>query len=302
VDLGDTFMTERHADRQAAARQYLAQRYYFGLLAQSAPLFLALGNHDGEGARRQRGVEEPSAWALAMRTRYFPNPVPDAFYTGNTSPGPQAHLLQDYYASRWGDALLIVLDPFWYSDRRGGVDGWSWTLGRDQYQWLDRTLAKSDARFTFVFIHHLVGGADRQARGGAEASRLFEWGGLNADGTPGFNARRPGWAVPIHDLLVKHGVTAVFHGHDHLHARQERDGIVYQEVPQPGDGRGGSARSAGEYGYKSGVILAGTGYVRVRVAPEAGLVEFVDTGNAASPARVADRCPIIPAVRPAGPR
>jgi hypothetical protein len=302
VDLGDTFMTERHPDRASAARQYLAQRYYFGLIAHAAPLFLALGNHDGEDARRQRGGEDSSGWALAMRVRYFPNPAPDAFYSGNRATGPQGNLLQDYYAWSWGDARFIVLDPFWYSDRRGGDDGWGWTLGPDQYQWLVRTLAKSDARFTFVFIHHLVGGADRQARGGAEASRAFEWGGMNADGTPGFSARRPGWAAPIHDLLVKHGVTAVFHGHDHLHARQERDGIIYQEVPQPGDGRGGSAKSAGEYGYKSGVILAGTGYVRVRVAPEAGFVEFVDTGNAALPARVADRGPFMPAVRPAEPR
>ena len=27
---------------------------------------------------------------------------------------------------------------------------------------------------------------------------------------------------------MKHRVAAVFHGHDHLYARQERDGVVYQ--------------------------------------------------------------------------
>ena len=151
-------------------------------------------------------------------------------------------------------ALFVVLDPFWYSNRRGGDDGWAWTLGQEQYQWLARTLAQSDARFTFVFIHHLVGG-DQQARGGAEASRSFEWGGANADGTPGFAFRRRGWELPVHNLLVKHRVTAVFHGHDHFYAHQERDGVAYQEVPQPGDARGGSARAAGEYGYTAGTMF-----------------------------------------------
>jgi hypothetical protein len=40
IDLGDTFMTEKHPSREEAAKQYLAQRYYFGQLCQSAPLFL----------------------------------------------------------------------------------------------------------------------------------------------------------------------------------------------------------------------------------------------------------------------
>jgi hypothetical protein len=75
VDLGDTFMTERHPDPASAARQYLAQRYYFGLVAHAAPLFLALGNHDGEGAPRQRRGGDSSARALAMRLRHFPNNI-----------------------------------------------------------------------------------------------------------------------------------------------------------------------------------------------------------------------------------
>ena len=44
---------------------------------------------------------------------------------------------------------------------------------------------------------------------------------------------RPGWPAPIHQLLVQHRVSAVFHGHDHLYVNQQLDGIVYQEVPQP---------------------------------------------------------------------
>jgi hypothetical protein len=55
IDLGDTFMTDKHPSRDSAAKQYLAQRYYLGLIGQSAPVFLVLGNHDGEDGKLLRG-------------------------------------------------------------------------------------------------------------------------------------------------------------------------------------------------------------------------------------------------------
>jgi hypothetical protein len=82
--------------------------------------------------------------------------------------------------------------------------------------------------------------------------------------------------MPIHDLLVKHGVSAVFHGHDHLYVHGQRDGIHYQCVPQPGN-LGGNTRSASHYGYASGVIHGSPGHVRVRVSPEKSKIEFVRT-------------------------
>jgi predicted phosphodiesterase len=278
VDLGDTFMTEKHDSRENAARQYMAQRYYFGELCQSAPLFLVLGNHDGESPRgRDSDADSLAVWSNAMRNRYFPNPVPDRFYTGNTAKHPEAGLLRDYYAWQWGDTLLVVLDPFWFTQKqRGKSDNWKRTLGAEQYRWLKGTLEASRAKFKLVFIHHLVGGADEQSRGGVEAASLFEWGGKNADGTDGFKQNRPGWPTPIHQLLVQNHVAIVFHGHDHLYAKQDLDGIVYQEVPQPGDPKG-STRSAAEYGYKSGVILGSSGHLRVAISASQATVDYVRT-------------------------
>lgn len=276
IDLGDTFMAEKHKDRDSALRQYLAQRYYFGSLCHSAPLFLVLGNHDGECPQGPgREPEGLASWSNAMRKRYFPNPVPDGFYGGNGTRHAEDGLLEDYYAWEWGDALFVVLDPFWYSQRqRGGENGWKRTLGTEQFQWLKRTLEGSRAMFKFVFIHHLVGGLDRNARGGAEAAAFYEWGGRSADGTDGFAEHRSGWPSPIHRLLVENRVNAVFHGHDHFYARQELDCIVYQEVPQPGDPQGGT-RNAADYGYKSGEFLGSSGHLRVYVSPEKALVQYV---------------------------
>jgi hypothetical protein len=262
VDLGDTFMTEKHTNRAAAAQQYADQQRYFALLG--APAHLVIGNHDGEDGRYLNGTTNNLAvWSRAMRIKYFPEPfAPDG---------------RNYYAWETNNALFIVLDPFWFSPRaRRNDDNWFRTLGKEQYDWLRRTLETSKAKFKFVFIHHLVGGADRQGRGGVEAAPFYEWGGRNADGTDGFAAHRPGWAMPIHQLLVTNHVSAVFHGHDHLYVKQDLDGIVYQECPQPGAPRG-NTRSAAEYGYKSGVILGSSGYLRVNVATESAKVEYVKT-------------------------
>lgn len=294
VDLGDTFMTDKRSDFHDALPQYDAQRYYFGRLCASAPLFMALGNHDGEAGWAARGDGDIATWSYARRTERFPPPVTGAgFYAGQTALRGEggARRGNHYYAFTWGDAQCIVLDPFWstMNKPRGGRNAsegvetkelvptdssWERTLGREQYDWLKATLEASSPRYRFIFLHHLVGGLGREGRGGVEASPFFEWGGKNADGSAGFADHRPGWPMPIHELLVKHGVAAVFHGHDHLYVKSERDGLIYQCVPQPGNPNGGT-RSASEYGYVSGEILGSPGHLRVRVSPEATTVDFV---------------------------
>jgi predicted phosphodiesterase len=256
IDLGDTTMVDKFgAFYTRAESQYRAQRYYMGRIAHSVPIFMVLGNHDGERGERPDMAE----WSMARRHRYFPNPT-----DGNDK--------HSHFAFEWGSALFIGLDPFWATTKRG-ASGWDMTLGETQYRWLEKTLAGSRAALRFVFIHHLVGGLGRDARGGAKPAAYMEWGGKNADGSEGFEANRPGWGMPIHDLLVQHGVNIVFHGHDHLFVREERDGVVYQEVPQPGHPSGGT-RSAEEYGY-GGVILGSSGHLRVEVESGGARVDYV---------------------------
>lgn len=272
IDLGDTWMTDKYRpDFKESLKQYIAQRYYFGLLCHSSPLFLTLGNHDGESGRgnNRSGEESMINWATATRKNYYANPQPNSFYSGSED--------ENYYAWEWGDALFIVLDPFRYTkDQRSP---WQRTLGEKQYNWLKETLQESKASLKFVFIHNLVGGADNKGigRGGAEAAKFFEWGGWNADSTKGFTANRLGWDKPIHDLLVKNKVNAVFHGHDHLFVKQELDGIVYQTLPQPGAMQYGNINSAKEYGYNSGNILNAPGYLRITVEKGETQVEYVQT-------------------------
>jgi hypothetical protein len=81
--------------------------------------------------------------------------------------------------------------------------------------------------------------------------------------------------MPIHQLLVQNKVNAVFHGHDHLFVKQDLDGIVYQEVPQPSTARYDVTSNAKEYGYVSGDVLGGPGHLRVTVSPSNVKVEYV---------------------------
>lgn len=280
IDLGDTWMTDKYlTDYKESLKQYIAQRYYFGRVCKSASLFSVLGNHDGESGQpsKKQGPGNMTAWATATRKQYYINPFPDNFYSGNPEKENDGGYTENYYAWEWGKVLFIVLDPFRYTT--GNKNSWQRTLGEQQYNWLKKTLQGTKAAFKFVFIHNLVGGADLKGRGrgGAEAAKFFEWGGQDTSGKNTFAANRPGWDKPIHDLLVSNHVNIVFHGHDHFFAKQDLDGIVYQLVPQPGDFRYGNTNSSLEYGYKSGKILNGPGYLRIKIEEQKAAVEFIQT-------------------------
>jgi hypothetical protein len=197
---------------------------------------------------------------------------------GNDEPHAVAGLLQNYYAWMWGDALFVVLDPYWTSTAsHGDGAGWHLTLGKRQYDFLTRTLRGSKAKHKFVFIHQLLGGLDESGRGGVEAANFFEWGGCELNGDRTFDRERAGWAMPIHQLLVETGVRIVFHGHDHFYAKQDKDGIIYQLVPQPAH-RNFKQDHAKEYGYRAGEFLPSCGHLRVAVSPQEIRVAYIRAG------------------------
>jgi hypothetical protein len=279
IDLGDTFMSEKvsNAKYDDIVGRYLELRSYFSLISHSVPLFLVIGNHDGEQGRSLNGTANNiTVWATNLRKLYYPNPIPDNFYTGNTIIEDFVGLPQDYYAWEWGDALFIVLDPYRYTIPKSGKspDGWEWTLGRNQYDWFRQTLENSESKFKFVFSHHLVGGSTN-ARGGIEFAKYYEWGGLNKDGSWGFDENRPGWGKPIHQLMVENKVSIFFHGHDHFFDKQDLDGIVYQLVPQPSHESNGKPSQALEYGYTGGIILPPAGHIRATISGSKVIVDYV---------------------------
>jgi len=289
--MGDDFSIERLISRKtlslaAVDRVYAYQRGFLGLLCSSA-LFLVNGNHEQAARCNLDGTAtSPAALAGLARNRFFPLPSPDAFYGGDAEKVEPIGFLRDYYSWTWGDALFVVIDPYWHSavpvDNEAGVeqrdgekkgggkkrDLWAVTLGDMQYQWLTRTLTDSKARWKFVFCHHVLG----TGRGGIECAGLCEWGGKSKRGDDEFARKRPGWPLPIHPLMAKTGVTIFFQGHDHLFARQDLDGIVYQSCPNPADP---TYQAFNADAYLSGDILPNSGHLRVTVSPAKVRVEYV---------------------------
>lgn len=284
LTLGDDFSVDTLAPATVTAakviERYTIQRPYLGLLGHSAPVFLVNGGHEQAARYLLDGTANNVAvWAQSARNSHYSQPAPDGFYTGNTEQVPAIGLLRNYYAFTWGDALFVTIDPYWSSPvpvdvpYGGGAknnDIWAVTHGDAQYQWLKATLQQSRARFKFVFAHHVMG----TNRGGVEAATKAEWGGQNMNGTAGFAAQRPTWALPIHQLMATSGVTIFFQGHDHVFARQKLDGVIYQTLPEPADPNYSAGWAAS---FLSGDILQNTGYTRVTVSPAAVKVDYVRT-------------------------
>ena len=311
IDLGDTFdiRSLSEGDVTGAENSYKFQLPFFNIVSGFTPIYLIPGNHEQQEAWHLDAVpieDSLSIIGVNAQKKYYLNPVPDgSFYTGDESTMAAIdgdNLKEDYYSWTWGDALFVVISPYWYTETKpyvsdlgggeddwtGSGDSWDWTLGKDQFDWLKATLESSEASYKFVLMHQLVLDGDYAnqtdyGHGGANFANLYEWGGYNEDGTTwGWDTERPGWGSdPIHQVLVNNQVSAVFHGHDHQYAYEMLDGIVYQLAPAGGfddDGFGGYVTGDGN----TIMALDNPGHIRVNVSPEETCVDYIHTNETSS--------------------
>lgn len=291
LSLGDifgddhTWQTITAGELDTLHRDY---RPFLGSICHSIPFYVVLGNHEGERKYYMTRPAPPNNLGIngtLARKKYYPNPFPNSFYTGNnTIEGFGIEKPENYYAWTWGDALFVAMDPYRYdsrSDTSNKPQGWDWTLGVQQYLWLKSTLENSNAKYKFVFAHHVRG----EGRGGINNAIQCEWGGYqriaNGTQTTGsgytFPTNRPaaeGWTKPIHQLFKDNKVNIFFQGHDHVFAHEVLDSITYQSTPMAADSTYeiGFLANAGAY---LSDTLNGTGHLRVNVTPAYVQVDFV---------------------------
>ncbi|MFM8344472.1 MAG: metallophosphoesterase family protein [Betaproteobacteria bacterium] len=283
IMMGDDFSVDTidpaKITRALVTERYTQQRPWLNRLSRSTPLFLVNGNHEQAARYLLDGTPDNVAvWAQNARNSLYSQPGPDDFYSGNTELVPFIGLLRNHYAWTWGDALFVVLDPYWSSpvavdniygnSKKDNSNMWDVTHGDAQYLWLKRVLETSRAAHKFVFAHHVMG----TGRGGIELAALWEWGGSNTKGLDEMRTQRPTWAAPIHQLFVQNRVKIFFQGHDHVWVRQQLDGVVYQTLSQPADP---NYALYFDEAYKSGEKHPNTGYTRVTVSPTQVKVEYV---------------------------
>lgn len=156
-----------------------------------------LGDVVDHGPDKKQWVEElfgPSA-ALFSRVAVFPcignHEKNHAFYYQYFSlPDPEYH-----YRYRYGNADFFVLDT-----------NKSVKAGSEQFAWLERELAKSDAKWKFAYHHHPAYSSDGDDYGNT-------WTGLKTSTQGDLNARS------LVALYEKYNVDVVFNGHIHLYER-----------------------------------------------------------------------------------
>jgi hypothetical protein len=275
MTIGDDFSVDalKDVNSQTVTAQYINQRQWLGLVG--APVFLVNGNHEQAAmANLNATPDNVAVWAQNARNAYYPQPAPDSFYTGDAEPVEFIGQLRDYYAFTWGDALFVVIDPYWHSsqtvDNQFGAgqsqkpkrDLWEVTLGDAQYQWFRQTLETSNTKYKFVFAHHVNG----TGRGGIDVADSFEWGD-----SANLSAHRT-WDKTIHQVMADTHVTIFFQGHDHLFVKQELDGVIYQTLPTPADPN--YAFDNAEV-YKTGDKFPASGHVRVSVSPDGVTVDYI---------------------------
>ena len=300
IMLGDDFsidplISKGAANKASVENIYRTQRDWLTTIGSSIPIFLVNGNHEQAASYLLDGTQtNPAVLAGSARVKYFPLPESNSVYSVDTTSVDGVGLLRDYYAWEWGDALFVTLDPYWHSKfavdnvagdsasdlnnsgtkKTGGKTSngkvtnlWQVGIGDEQYAWLKKTLEESKAKFKFVFAHHVLG----TGRGAVEVSTNYEWGGVDPKGVSTFQKERPNWELPIHDLMVKNGVSIFFQGHDHIFVTQERDGLIYQSMPNPADD---TFSYFNENAYLSGTKAPNSGHVRVTVSSKEAKVEY----------------------------
>jgi predicted phosphodiesterase len=237
---------------------YLSYRELLGDLLGEITHYSVIGNWDGENGDFTAEQIERSR---SQRLLYLPGP-PAGTYPQGGSP------YQDYFAFEWGDGLFVLLNVMSYTPSGhylsidpGIAD--DWTLGDEQLQWLEETLADSDSRWKFLFIHHAVGG-----KAGDEINSAYgRGGGLAAE---------VGEQAIVHGLMRKYGVQAFFYGHDHVFYDMVVDGIHYT---LPGSAGAPWKFTGYETGYPEDSYWPDSGHARVIVAPDRVDIDFVDVDN-----------------------
>jgi hypothetical protein len=183
----------------------------YGQLASRVPLLAALGNHENYAGAGGGYSAEGANFATAKFLTYFEFP--------NNGASRREHVGR-YYRLDYGPVSLLCLDSSDGGPHQTEHDtnfnlvashAPDFNPGSEQYAWLERELAEARRRSRFVFVqfHHTMFGS------GPHSVPL---------GHPNFSGQSGRAMRCLLPLLMKHGVDAVFSGHDELWERSEATG------------------------------------------------------------------------------
>ncbi len=200
------------ADRNFIAKTlWLRMRKVYSGLTPSMPVYIAMGNHDGE-----EGWNSLRSRSKEWRGKYFPLPVAATYPEGGHAEG-------NYYAFSWGSdqtneggVQFIVLDVTAFCGNVEPKTIFDWTLGSDQLGWFGDVLRKSDKAWNFACFHHVLGGwpagpGETDSHIAYGRGPLFTAGDYQKYGDPNKVEQ-----VKITSMASSCGLRGFIYGHDHI--------------------------------------------------------------------------------------
>jgi 3',5'-cyclic AMP phosphodiesterase CpdA len=287
-------------ERDFVARTlWLRMRKLYSALTPSMPMFIALGNHDGEESWNSLRFR-----ARHWRTNYFPLPREGTYAEGGHPQG-------NYYAFTWGGdsdgrggAEFIVLDCTAFCGPAEPRRLEEWTLGQEQLDWLEGVLKKREKHWILPCFHHVLGGWPRgpeEHRSDVAYGRgpLFLEEDYREYAEPSAVEQ-----VRLSESAAQAGANAFLYGHDHIfHRRRLTTGWNRKEMNSL---CAGSTKYMGEvwwwqgalwrryYGQNSGAapsFFGPSGYTRLSIAARTLTADYIQpsTGQAPGPQNILSR-------------
>lgn len=190
---------------------WLRMRKMYSAVSPHIPIYVVLGNHDGESAWDATRVP-----ARKYRKKFWRMPGQE---DGNSPDENYFSLILggDWMAGRSGFQFVILDNQAYNAEYGYPVTLAEWTLGREQKEWFKKTLAY-ESDWKFAFLHHALGG---WPRGTNEAIFDYCYGR-----GPLFTAEdyKPYLANPeaveqveLTRMMSQAGGRCFFYGHDHVH-------------------------------------------------------------------------------------
>jgi len=200
------------ADRDYIARTlWMRIRKVYSGLTPYMPVYIALGNHDGD-----EGWNPIRFRSKEWRRKYFPQPDQTTYPEGGHPDGNYYAFTLGGDSNNEGGVQFIVLDVTGFSGEMEPKTIYDWTLGQEQWDWLENVLKTSDRDWNFACYHHVLGGwpagpGETDTHLAYGRGPLFTAADYQKYGDPSRVEQ-----VKLTEMARYHGLRGFIYGHDHI--------------------------------------------------------------------------------------
>ena len=226
---------------------WLRMRKIYSSVTPSVPMYIALGNHDGEEQWNSSRIK-----ARDWRRRLFDMPDHASSSEGGHPDGQYYALSLGGDVHNRGGAQFIILHTtaFTGASYPSRID--QWTLGEDQLKWFEQVLKTSEKDWIFACFHHVLGG---WPAGPDETRKDICYGRgplFSSKDYQDYCSPDRVEQVKLTQLGLDYGLNAFLYGHDHIFSsRKIANGLNNKELLGVSVG---SSKYMGESGWWNGAL------------------------------------------------